>query len=121
MTFLSFSEYSLFVIELIANFGGFLFGEGRKLSLFASFGETSMSRKGRQWFLFILCFLLELIPLNFDECFFLHGKVILLHQFLILLLVLTLQGMQSFDVLVQFLLLFLHSLMMHLMEISLFE
>jgi hypothetical protein len=63
----------------------------------------------------------EFISFYFDEHFFFHSQVVLFAKFLILFVVLILKRVEFFDIFIEFLFVFLHSLMMHFMKISFFE
>ena len=119
VSFLSFSQDCLFIIELIDGFGSILLCERSEFSFLTLTGLT-LSLYLRKWLFFALRLLFEFVSLNFDECFLFHGEVVFFVEFLIFFLILILESMESFNVLVQFFLLFLNSLVVCLVEISLF-
>ena len=63
----------------------------------------------------------EFISFNFNEHFLFHGQVVLFAKFIILFVVLILERVKFFDIFIEFLFVFLHSLMMHFMEVPFFE
>jgi hypothetical protein len=63
----------------------------------------------------------EFVSFDLDEHFLFHGKVVLFDQLIILFVVLILKGIEFFDVFVEFLFVFLYSLVVHFVEVSFFE
>jgi len=119
--FLSFAQHCLFVAEWLRRPRGcrLVFREGSKLCLFAI--RRRFGVDGGKGFFFDCSFSFELVSLYLDEHLLFHGEIVLFGQFLILLLVLALQGAESFDVFVQFLFVALDALVVHLVEIALLE
>ena len=120
VTFLSLTQNSLLVVELLSDFRRLLFRERSKLCLFV-LSHVGLGLDLGQTFFLPLGFNFEFVSFNFDEGLFLHGVVIFFIEFFVLLFVLVLESMQSFDILVQFFLFFLNPLMVHLVEVPFFK
>lgn len=121
MSLLRLPQNSLFVIIGLGRSGGRRALILRKRSELNLFAVTSLGLDSRQRLLLDLSFGLEFIPLYLDKHFFLHSEVVFVSEFIELLLVLPLQSVESLDVFIQLFFIFLHPLMMHFMEIPLFQ
>ena len=120
VTFLGFSQHSLLVVQLLRWFWNVFFSERSEFGFFA-FPSQVLSLHLRQRFLLALSLYLQLVPLYFYQGLLLHCEVVFFIQLIKFPFVLVLQSMQPLNILIQFFLLLLHSLMMHFMEIPLLQ